>query len=91
MQDCKSIKTPTAINFKKDLYSAGDLLAESDKQLYQSFVGSFTWAMIVAFAIGELSKFVSKPSRKHLIAAKRVIQYLNFTKDYHLRYSRGLW
>jgi hypothetical protein len=43
----------------------------------------------VACAIGKLSKFVSKPSRKHLIAAKRVIRYLKFTKDYHLRYFRG--
>jgi hypothetical protein len=28
------------MNFKKELYSAGDLLDESDKQLYQSLVGS---------------------------------------------------
>ena len=40
IQDCKPIKTPTAINFKKELYSVGDLLDESDKQLYQSLVGS---------------------------------------------------
>jgi len=51
------------------------------------------WATIatrpgIAFAIGELSTFVSKPSRKHTIAAKRVIPCLKFTKDYHLRYSR---
>jgi len=82
------------MNFKKELYSAGDLLDESDKQLYQSLVGSLTWAMIgtrpdVACAIGKLSKFVSKPSRKHLIAAKRVIRYLKFTKDFRLQYSRG--
>jgi len=34
-------------------------------------------------------KFVSKPSLKHLIAAKRVIRYLKFTKDFRLQYSRG--
>jgi hypothetical protein len=34
------VKTPTATNFKKELYSAGDLVDESDEQLYQSLVGS---------------------------------------------------
>jgi hypothetical protein len=33
----------------------------------------------IAFAIGILPKFVSKPSRKHLIA-ERVIRYLNFQR-----------
>jgi len=46
------------MNFKKELYSAGDLLDESKKQLCQSLVGSLMWAMIgtrpgIAFAIGE--------------------------------------
>jgi hypothetical protein len=94
MQDCKPIKTPTAMNFKKELYSAGGLLNESDKQLDRNIVVSLMSAMIgarpdIAFATGELSKFVSKPSQKHLIAAKRVIRYFKFTKYYHLRYSRG--
>ena len=40
MQDYNPIKTPTAMNFNKELYSAGDLLDESDKQLYQSLVSS---------------------------------------------------
>jgi hypothetical protein len=81
MQDCKPMKTPTAMNFKKELYSAGDLLCETDKQFYQSLFGSLMWAMIgtrpdITFAIGQLSRFVSKPFRQHLIAAKTVIQYL---------------
>ena len=80
MQGCKLIKTPRAMNFK-----------ESEKQLCQSLVGSLMWATIatrpdIAFAIVELSKFVLKSSRKYLIAAKRVIRYIKFTKDCHVRY-----
>jgi len=54
-QDCKRLKTPTAMTFKKELYSAGGLLDESEEQLYQSLVGSLMWVMIgtrpdIAFA-----------------------------------------
>jgi hypothetical protein len=85
IQDCKPIKTPTAINFKKELYSVGDLLDESDKQLYQSLVGSLMWAMIgtrpdITFAIVKLSKFVSKPS---LLCCGKI----NLVKEYAL----GSW
>jgi hypothetical protein len=34
------------MNFKKELFSTGDLIDESDKPLYQSLVGSLRWAMI---------------------------------------------
>ena len=61
------------------------------KASYQSLMGLLMWAMIgtrpdIAFAIGAVSKFVSKPCRKHVIAAKRVIRYLKFNKDYDLRF-----
>ena len=38
----------------------------------------------IAFVLSELSKYVSKPGMNHLIAAKRVLRYLQFSKDYHL-------
>jgi hypothetical protein len=43
------------MTFKKELYSAGGLLDESEEQLYQSLVGSLMWVMIgtrpdIAFA-----------------------------------------
>jgi len=43
----------------------------------------------IAFVLSERSKYVSKPGKNHLIAAKRVLRYLQFPKDYHLEFSRG--
>ena len=94
MQDCKPCKTPAAAHFKKDCLSAGEILCEEDTQRYQSIIGSLMYAMIgtrpdIAFVLSELSKYVSKPGKNHLIAAKRVLRYLQVSKDYHLEFSRG--
>jgi hypothetical protein len=94
MQDCEPCKTPAAVHFKKDCLSAGEILSEEDTQRYQSINGSLMYAMIgtrpdIAFVLSELSKYVSKPGKNHLIAAKRVLRYLQFSKDYHLELSRG--
>jgi hypothetical protein len=35
------------------------------------------------------SKYVSKPGKNHLIAAKSVLRYLQFSTDYHLEFCRG--
>jgi hypothetical protein len=43
----------------------------------------------IAFVLSEFSKYVSKPGKNHLIAAKRVSRYLQSPKDYHLEFSRG--
>jgi hypothetical protein len=92
MQDCKPCKTPAAVHFKKDYLSAGESLIEEDTQRYQSIIGSLMDAMIgtrPVIALSELSKYVSKPGKNHLIAAKKVLRYLQFSKDYHLEFSRG--
>ena len=43
----------------------------------------------LVYVIGELSKYVSKPFKQHVIAAKRVLHCLQFTKDFHLKHTRG--
>jgi hypothetical protein len=94
MQDCKPCKTPAAVHFKKDCVSVGEILSEEDTQRNQSIIGSLMYAMIgtrpdIALVLSELSKHVSKPGKNNLIAAKRVLRYLQFSKDYHLEFSRG--
>jgi hypothetical protein len=65
MQDCKAIKTSSPLNFKKDFNLAGNLVNDTERQIYQILIGSLMWPMIgtrphIAFAIVQLSKFVSK-------------------------------
>ena len=37
----------------------------------------------------ERTLYVSKLGKNHLVAAKRVLRYLQFSNDYHLEFSRG--
>ncbi|GMF24341.1 unnamed protein product [Phytophthora fragariaefolia] len=43
----------------------------------------------LAYALGQLSRFVSKPTTKHVEALKRVLRYLVETTEYGIRYLRG--
>ena len=59
---------------------------------YQSAVGAIMYAMLgsrpdIAYAISVLSQFNSNPAPQHWTAIKRVLRYLNGTKDYKLVYG----
>ena len=64
---------------RKNAFPGGETLSEEDTQRYESIIGSLMYAMIgtrpdIAFVLSELSKYVSKPGKNHLIAAKRVLR-----------------
>jgi hypothetical protein len=42
----------------------------------------------IAFAVGVLNRFTSKPSRDHCHAIERVMKYLSGTKTYGLCYKK---
>ncbi|OWY92462.1 LOW QUALITY PROTEIN: hypothetical protein PHMEG_00038538 [Phytophthora megakarya] len=44
----------------------------------------------LAYSLGQLSRFVSKPSSKHVGALKRVLRYLVGTTNYGIRYTRKI-
>lgn len=74
--DTKLVKAETDIN-------------QARQSLYLSIVGSLMWAAMsiqpnIAFVVGFLSRFNQNPSKTHLLAAKRVLQYLKGTIDYGL-------
>jgi hypothetical protein len=69
MHDFKSIKTPAAMSFKKELNFARDLLNQTESKLPRLCPMIGTRSEIV-FAVAELSNCVSKPCRNHLVASK---------------------
>ena len=42
----------------------------------------------IAYIVGMLSRYLSNPGKDHWIAAKRVMRYLQRTKDYMLTYQK---
>src|SRR3954470_22143108 len=61
---------------------------------YASAVGSLMYAQVctrsdLAFIVGMLGRYLSNPGVDHWRAAKRVVRYLQRTKDYMLTYKRS--
>ena len=53
---------------------------------YSSVMGSLMYVQVctrrdIAFVVGVLSKYVNDPSQSHWKAAKKVLRYLQGTKD----------
>ena len=92
MADCKSIGTPLDPGTK--LVKGGDL-AENEEMRgvpYINAVGSLMYAMLgtrpdIAQAVGVLSKFSADPRPTHWKAVKRVMRYLQGSKEAALTYK----
>ena len=62
-----------------------------DQELYQSAVGSLLHLSTktrpdIAYAVGNVARFSSKPKQTHWIGVKRIMRYLNGTPDFGLLY-----
>lgn len=74
--------------------SVGEKLSAEQHGLYRSVVGSLLYLACwtrpdIAFAVSELSRFMSAPCVKHFEALKRLLRYLKGTVTYGLRYTRA--
>jgi len=85
------IPQPTSNRLRR-LDDTGKPLDENGKQKYQSIIGSLNWLMQgtrpdIPFTGSMLSKFLSAPSSKHLVAATYTLCYLRNTSDLAIQYS----
>ena len=61
---------------------------------YASAIGSLMYAQVckrpdIVYIVGMLGRYLSNPRKDHWIAAKRVMRYLQRTKDYMLTYQKS--
>ncbi|KAL7102197.1 hypothetical protein ACP275_08G104400 [Erythranthe tilingii] len=97
MQFCSAINAPITkcdkLNEKQ--CTKNDLEKEKMKLIpYASAVGSLMYAQTctrpdISYAVGVLSRYQSNPGIEHWKAAKKVMRYLQGTKDYMLTYRRS--
>ncbi|CAL8999389.1 unnamed protein product [Prunus brigantina] len=97
MQNCTGSDIPIA---KVDKLSTEQAPKTEQEKLemvdkpYASLVGSLMYAQVctrpdLAFAVSMLGRFQSNPGQAHWIAGKRVLRYLQRTKDYKLTFKRS--
>jgi hypothetical protein len=87
MTECK----PVSIPIEKDCYSKDETEAVSNMP-YRELIGSLMYLAIatrpdIAFAVGYLSRFLDRPTRKLWSAANRVLKYLKGTTTFGLEYK----
>jgi len=85
MKDCNPASTPTefGLKFHKDLEGK-----KVDSTLYRQIVGSLMHLigtrLDIMYAVSLISRFMESPTEMHLLAAKRILRYLQGTKDFSL-------
>ncbi|XP_043725534.1 secreted RxLR effector protein 161-like [Telopea speciosissima] len=93
----KTYRPSVAPMIKGDKFSLNqcpqnDLERERMKDIpYSSTMGSLMYVMIctrsaISYAVGMLGRYVSNPDMDHWVTAKKVMHYLQGTKDYMLTY-----
>ncbi|GJW58649.1 retrovirus-related pol polyprotein from transposon TNT 1-94, partial [Tanacetum coccineum] len=89
MAGCKTACTPMNIGEK---LQHEDGTEAADGTLYRSLIGRLIHLTHsrpdISFSVGLLSRFMHKPSKHHLGAAKRVLRYLAGTKDFGIWFQR---
>lgn len=92
LSNSKTFDSPMAGDLLPSFNSSRD--ESVDKTLFLEYVGSLNWCAVatrpdISFSVSHLASFSSNPSKRHLHAANRVIQYLNSTRNYGITYRQG--
>ena len=97
MKDCSQINTFVGKGEELSLKQCpkNDLEGKEMRNIpYASAIGSLMYAQVctrpdLAFIVGMLRRYSSKPGMDHWIAIKQVMRYLQGTKDYMLVYRKS--
>ena len=94
MLSCKGVTTP--LDQGKLLSKAHEEYKSTltTQQEYQKLIGSLMYLMMgtrpdLAYTVSTLSKFNCNPTSDHLLAAKRVLRYIQSTAKLHLAFTAG--
>jgi len=91
MDKCKPINTPFSTSCHLDHDIAGNTANESK---YRGLIGSLLYLTAsrpdIMFAVCMCACFQSAPKESHFNAAKRILKYLQGTKDVGLWYPRNI-
>ena len=90
MSDCKPISTPMDLSI---FDSTHDTEPIDEHTPYANVIGKLLYLSNqtrpdITFAVNFLARFMSKPAKKHWVAAKRVLRYLKGTTEYGITIRR---
>ncbi|KAG6488357.1 hypothetical protein ZIOFF_049600 [Zingiber officinale] len=90
MKDCNPVSTPTEFGLKLNKDHEGKKV---DSTIYKQIVGSLMYLTAtrpdIMYSVSLISRYMENPTEIHLLAAKRILRYLQGTKDFGLFYKKG--
>ncbi|GJZ39745.1 hypothetical protein Tco_0586308 [Tanacetum coccineum] len=90
MSECKPKDTPLVVN--ENLMKEDDS-SKVDATLYRSLMGKLLYLTAtrpdIMFAASLLSRFMHNPSQIHMGVGKRILRYLQGTKDFGIKYVKN--
>ena len=91
MDEAKPVKTPVSVNAKLKSSEDSELV---DQNLNQSAVGSLLYLAMrtrpdIAFAVSNVARYCSNPTKSHWTAVKRIFRYLRGTTHLGLLYGKS--
>jgi hypothetical protein len=94
MGDCSAVASPMVPGTKVELDKSKEGLDAALRTAYQQMVGSLMYLASrtrpdITYAVVVLSRVCSHPTAEHMVMAKRVLRYLQGTKDWGLSYGGG--
>lgn len=88
------MSTPTKFSLKPNKDREGKKV---DNTLYKQIVVNLMYLIAtrldIMYFVSLISRYVENPIKMHLLVAKRIFHYLQWTKDFGLFYKKGkrLW
>jgi len=90
MQKCNPANTPSEFVLKLYKDEEGEKV---DNTLFKQITGSLMYLTAtrpdIMYSVSLISRYMESPTEMHLLAAKRILRYLQGTKDFGLFYKRG--
>ena len=90
MKNCNSVNTPTEFGLKLNKDHEGKKV---DGTLYKQIVGSLMYLTAtrpdIMYSVSLISRYMENPTEMHLLATKRILRYLQGTKEFGLFYKKG--
>lgn len=90
MEDCNPVRNPMVPGQKLTKRGAG---AAVDSTEFKQLVGSLRYLTAtrpdLMFSVNLVSRYMEEPTEQHMLAAKRILRYVQGTTSLGIRYSRG--
>ncbi|KAE8656273.1 hypothetical protein F3Y22_tig00117005pilonHSYRG00292 [Hibiscus syriacus] len=89
MKDCNHMNAPSEFGLKLNKDEGGNKV---NSTLYKQIIGSLmyltTTRLDIMYAVSAISKYMECPTEIHLLAAKRILRYLQGTKEFGLFFKK---